>query len=686
MALPLSPLSSSDQNLKTPTTVERTGSYKSPKSYHSPNKSVPQDAENDTTTMSRNPPSSPFVEVVDVENRSACKPRSPSKHPSPKKPPPERRDPIALTEDALRENEGLTRAIHMMEDEAANDGQYFDASNDTISPPTGGPHGYSGMDDTCFSTFSEVPDMTTFVRMGGWPTKSISRSPAKQLRETQNRNGAVTPSQRGRTTPGTTRSRAYGDSSRSPSPTPRRPKAANSADTTNLILDFTEQFNAFAPSSTGSPGREKRKSLSPIKFQPQREVSWGSRGRTPSPAKQMLPPGTPSESRYLANLLDFDIPPAPTPRSIPTISARELESLKSTFLSQISSLRATLNGKEVEINSLKEAVSDAERRVGEAFEDVRELRNAKESLQHQKADWDIREEDMHVILRNAKEEHIRKEREIERLAHSVEESDKRREEAESKLAEAESRVAALRAAAPSTPVGSETGASETGGNKEVEAAVEKVARELHSLYRGKHETKVAALKKSYEARWEKKIRDLETKVDEFSKENDELRLGRDATMSGVLPAPPAPVPTEWEKQLRAAESQRQEEERARLEAELEGLRRAHEATRGELERERVEKGELVAASEEMLSMLAQSAVVEHAGPAGGIENLRGSVSRASGLKGPGFGLGGESRIGRMHVEGRSGSGSGSGSRSGSGIGRSGIMSNIERMGRGRVAE
>ncbi|OTA80049.1 hypothetical protein M434DRAFT_17897 [Hypoxylon sp. CO27-5] len=47
--------------------------------------------------------------------------------------------------------------------------------------------------------------------------------------------------------------------------------------------------------------------------------------------------------------------------------------------------------------------------------------------------------------------------------------------------------------------------------------------DLHALYKSKYETKVAALKKSYENRWEKKGRGLKRKVDQL--ENGKLRLG-----------------------------------------------------------------------------------------------------------------------------------------------------------------
>lgn len=703
MALPLSPLSTSNQNLRTPTTVERSLNYKSPQPYTSPTKSLKLDTAHDTIAIAEDPPSSPFVEVVDLENRSPTQVKSASRSPSAKKQSPERRVPIPLTAAALRENEGLTRAIETLEVEAAANGRQDDHGNGTTLIG-GGAQGYAGVDDTCFSTFSELPDMTQFAHVGRSPTKSVTESTAKQMREAQYRNGVVTPGQRVPDTPGTTRRDSDEVNSRSPSPTPRGPKTFNGNDTTNLILDFTEQFNAIAPNSTRSPTRGKRSSISPIKFAPQREVSWGSRGRMTSPGKQMYTPSTPSETRSFANLLDFDIPPAPTPRSIPTVSARELESLKATFLSQISSLRATLNGKEAEINSLKEAVSDAERRVGEAFENVREERNAKESLQHEKVNWEIRDKERHEVVLSVKEQIFNIEHQRDELTHKLADSDNRLSEAETKLSEAETRIAALRATTPCTPSGSETSASEPannkspGHNKAIEAAVERVARDLHALYKGKHETKVAALKKSYETRWSARIQDLESQLSSLTTENADLKLTHNTTLSEpLLPTPPAPAETEWDKQIRAAEAQRLEEERARLEAETEALKRELERARAEVARERVEKGELVRASEEMLEVLAAQATVhQHStvvASTGGGENPRGSVARTSGLKALGRGVGGasgigngggESRIARMGLG--AGAGAGPGERTVSAGSRSGIMGNIERMGRGRVVD
>jgi chromosome segregation ATPase len=226
----------------------------------------------------------------------------------------------------------------------------------------------------------------------------------------------------------------------------------------------------------------------------------------------------------MSNLLDFDIPPAPTPRSMPTITPRELESLKSSFLSEISSLKASLSGKEAEVQSLKTAVGDAEKRVGESLEQVREERNLKELLAAEKEEWDKRGREMEAVLRNVREEIVHGERERDELEGRLDESERRREAAEMMAQEAESKMAAMKAGKVS-PI-SETSEAKSGechcGGRAVELAVEKVSRELHSLYKDKHETKVSALKKSYEKRWDKKVKDLETQVEDLSKENEEL--------------------------------------------------------------------------------------------------------------------------------------------------------------------
>ena len=679
MAAPLSPLSPSNANRIGPLTGEH---------YQSPTKHAfePQNNEN-LAGSPGNPPSSPFVADVDS---------------SPVKP-----GPRQLTEDALRENEGFTRASHPVGDDTMRTND-FTIHDDTVSA-VDGPAGYAGMDDTAFSAFSAVTnaDMTRFARLGQSPTKNAFGSPPKSPFEegqTPRPTGGA-----GGNTPSRYR-HPYDDGHSSP--TPRRQKPPRDNDTTNLLIDFTGQFN---PAAERSPSRNGR--VSPKKYHTQSELaSHLSSRRTPSPAKQALPPGTPSESRHLANLLDFDLPPAPTPRSIPSISARELESMKSAFQSQISSLKAELSGKEAEVSSLKNAMGDAERRVGESLEQVREERNSKEGLQAEKADWEKRQQEMQTVLKDVKEEIIRGEREKDQLLQRVSEAEYKRQEAESKTVEAESKVAGMRASSSSTAP-SENGSVNT--NSEVEAAVTKVAKELHGLYKTKHEAKVTALKKSYSDRWEKKIKDLQAKIDELSKENDDLRVGRDATMTGVEPgafiarsAPEIEAQKEKERQDREQQEQRLEEQSRQIssvERELKTMQQNLASTTeqnlslaSQLSASRAETAELIAATEELmlLSQTAMSAPPPSSsnGAAGtGAQppppppptDARSTLSRStsgSGLKAPGFGgYSGESRIGRMPAPGAYGWDRDRGEH-GAGGGRSGLLGNIERMGRGRVPD
>ncbi|KAI5293091.1 hypothetical protein KEM55_007297, partial [Ascosphaera atra] len=90
-----------------------------------------------------------------------------------------------------------------------------------------------------------------------------------------------------------------------------------------------------------APGALRRGPLSPYK-----------QGSTNSPARR----------RHLV-----DEVPA-TPRSLPTVTPRELEAMKARLQSEISAVKATLSGRDAEVASLAGAVADAERRVGEAME------------------------------------------------------------------------------------------------------------------------------------------------------------------------------------------------------------------------------------------------------------------------------------------------------------------------------
>jgi hypothetical protein len=517
---------------------------------------------------------------------------------------------------ALQENEGLKHAIEIFEDDAsALDEEDKDEEDDDTVEVTAavvtsdGAHDVppsrehavaeeveeeedaTGVDDTMistFSTFSAVPNLTMLARM-----RDGSVSPTKTMF------GGETPTPRARneaSPPRTARPCIPGSTNNNGN------RQYDSGGNTTNLMDFTEQLR-FGNYPQATPSRRGR--MSPTKAAAN---LLGSGAATIASTPQKRTGAGPSSN--LVNLLDFDIPPLPTPRSIPTITPRELESLKSGFLSEISSLKATLSGKEAEVSSLKTAVGDAEKRVGECMEQLREVKGLRESLEAEKNGWEKRGRDMEDVLRRVKDEIVMGQREREELEFKLDEAEKRREAAEMMAQEAESKMAGMRAgkaAADSamSPEKAGSGLTSPGrSTKEVEMAVERVARELHALYKSKHETKVAALKKSYENRWEKKVRELQGKVDELARENEELRVGRDATLTRVDPARLSEL-----EQERKEEKARDSEQIAHLTAEvdkLEAMVKSVQADNGEirtlLERERVEKGELVQLAEEMMSM------------------------------------------------------------------------------------
>lgn len=558
-------------------------------------------------------------------------------------------------EEVVRGNDGLKKAIEIFEDERSG----LDSAEGSGELSAEAQHELqeydeaAGPDDTMastFSTFSVVPNLTVFSKLGQSPTKHSALE-------------SMTP-----------RAKLYHDSlARPPS------SSGSCGNTSNLLMDFTDQMRFPHQKSPG-----KRGNLSPSRTMP--NIS-----------------ATPN--RQLTNLIDFDIPPMPTPRSLPSITPRELESLKSGFLSEISSLKASLSGKEAEVHSLKTAVGDAEKRVGESMEQMREERAIKEQLFAEKEDWAKRGREMEGVLRKMKDEMMSKQRDREELEQKFEESEKRREAAEMLHQEAESKMAGMRAGrdcerspkdASASPEKSKTTAT---SGREVEMAVERVARELHALYKGKHETKVAALKKSYESRWEKRVRDLESRIEELSNENEGLR-DREVNMTRLDPDTTVAEERKVQAVKDGAAIRELHADVHRLEAIVSTVKRDNKELRTMLEKERVEKGELVQLAEEMMSM--QSMVVggsqrqqrEEQMPA--VSRHQDRQERADLAKTPRA----SGDLGRTLSIGRSGGGSGirapgslartSGhARGGSGglprPGRSGIMSSIEKMGsyRGR---
>lgn len=430
----------------------------------------------------------------------------------------------------------------------------------------------ANMDDTIISTlstFSAVPSMTMFARMGNSPIKTNALGSGMTPR------GPFAASLRGGHSPTkTTEGQVSG-------------RNVTGDDATSLLLDFSEQVGKCGSS----------------RISPTKSMATGNITSTPR--------------RRVSNLIDFELPPMPTPRSIPTVTPRELESLKSNFLSEISSLRASLSGKEAEASSLKTAVADAEKRVGECMEELRDLRGEREVLVSEKEAWERRGREMEKVLRDVQEEIVRSQRDREELESKFLESEQRREAAEMMAQDAESKMAGIRAGKASADSHHATspGRSSTDGigksekdrtAQEVEMAVERVARELHALYKSKHETKVAALKKSYENRWERRVKELESRLQVLGHENDELRE-RHNTMNTF----DIEKLERWEKEIEERKEQHARDqveikhlgaEVRKLEAVVGERERDNEALREMLEKERVEKGELVILAEELMSM------------------------------------------------------------------------------------
>ncbi|KAL4986942.1 central kinetochore-associated-domain-containing protein [Aspergillus falconensis] len=574
------------------------------------------------------------------------------------------------------------------EDISPRDGDYLDIDETNDAPVDDDAHDL--MDDTCLSTFSAVPnvDMTAFANLRGCsPFKSPRPLPEFPVDNEDTKHGSVEPA-----TPFTAKRSIRKNillemSSPVGSPTPgkRQRDDPKPSETPNL-LDLTDSIDFFPRRQRYIMQQQER--LSPSRRSPLRNPR--------SPAK--------------TSLLDFDIPAAPTPRSIPTITPRELESLKSGFLSEISSLKATLSGKEAEVSSLKKAVSDAERRVGEALEEVRIEAARKETLEIEQAEWQRRGREMEDVLRSVKADILEGEQERERLQKKNEEAEKGKEQLQRRIVELETQLTAARKSAVCEHTASETTASpaktaeETA--KEIQDAVEKVARDLHALYKEKHETKVAALKKSYEARWEKRLREAEKKLKAANDECEQVKTERDAALQESVRPGASMIARENEQH--EAEKHVLQAQIAGLQQEISTLKSDSEQLRADLKAERAEKGDLVALVEEWLSMQNQQPAPvpqvnndevtpepvtnDQLPPA---EDAEREVTRStsSGLRGPSSSSvptssHGEKKIPRFgapagrHVRGTSGG------KSGIAVftpGRSGIMGSIERMGRGGAA-
>lgn len=307
---------------------------------------------------------------------------------------------------------------------------------------------------------------------------------------------------------------------------------------------------------------------------------------------------------------------------MPTVTIRELESLKSSFQSQISSLTASLSGKEAQVDSLVKAVSDAEHRVGQAQETLRDERSAREYAEAQMEDWKKKGEEVQKLLQDVQAELARNDTEREQLIARLSEAEKRAEEAEARSADLETKVieAESKNVDMTTFLDSDENTKKIYSELECQNAiaekVNEVARDLHSAYKAKHEKKIKALKDNYQKKADERCKELRVQITRLERQVEEAEKTRDHTFSKVLPANSTTPSTQegtvsastsLPEDLQLLEEQKSEIENlkaklAGLQSELQSLHRSHESVLQDLETERVEKGELVAAAEQMLAM------------------------------------------------------------------------------------
>lgn len=572
--------------------------------------------------------------------------------------------PIQRTSD-LRFNEGITRAISDMQLEEEDGPRQETVNNTVLNEEMSTIHNGENCEshDSCegdvtdiditlninktirddtvgdLSTISAIPtDLTQFANLRNSPTKPI---PADGWTPRPNRNSIAmsTPATRQRPlllSGGSTSSNEDEEA------TPRMMR--RSTDSPLDLMNFTGQTNILIP-PPGSAPRTSRRSPSgrgafPIRVNPtpahrsqasiDREKATG---RSPQKmfSDQPQVPVTPASSRnsmqsnhsFGMDLLDIDLGPIATPRSIPTITPRELETLRSEMQSKISGLEATLSGKEAEVSALNKAIADAEIRAGKSSEALSIERSEKEELRTQKDELDRRAREMEDVLREVKQNAFVEEREREKLRRQAEDAEKRAEECEVKILELNASLDTLkservkqspspikRSEVPSTP-----GA---GSSVDVDAAVknatETVARELHALYKSKHERKVADLKLSYEKRWIKQVDALKAELKESQEEVSRLLNERDVALPGMVVPGQSEALSKMEGQIEelrrwnedlSAQKRVCENEIAGLRSEVDSVKRENESLRADLEAERAEKGELVAQVEVFLTVSAE---------------------------------------------------------------------------------
>ncbi|RMZ78320.1 hypothetical protein DV738_g3951, partial [Chaetothyriales sp. CBS 135597] len=560
--------------------------------------------------------------------------------------------------DTLRFNEGLTRAFNegalaaaaagsdgqgraelsVLHDAGQNAAESQDAHDETdLTFDMGDGDRTIGLDDTVgdLSTISAIPtDLTRFASLRNSPTKTHQQ----QQQQLQQMDGwSPSRKQQHRTSivnsPGSTqrplqllcRTNSNADDDEA---TPNKPQQQqqqpNSNGSPTDLLNFTLPIQAPIP-PPGSAPRGIRRNPSgrgpfPVRVNPSpthRSQASIDRERASGRSPQKAEPATPARHRHSmyalnslgADLLDIDLEPMATPRSIPSITPRELESLRSELQSRISGLEATLSGKEAEVLALKRAITDAEVRAGKFSEELRTERAAREEMQQSRDELERRSREMEEVLREIKQNAFVDAREKDKLRRQVEEGERRFEESEVKILELTASLDTLR---------SQRIKSSPNIDLAVKNATESVARELHALYKTKHERKVADLKLSYEKRWLKQVEQLRLELKASQDQVAKLQTEMEATLSGVIPGQSEAALSKMEGQIEelrrwndelTAQKKVAEAEGAGWKGQVDSLTAETDSLRRDLERERVEKGDLVAQIDEFLALKAEEEAI-----------------------------------------------------------------------------
>ncbi|KAI5288918.1 hypothetical protein KEM52_000986, partial [Ascosphaera acerosa] len=388
------------------------------------------------------------------------------------------------------------------------------------------------------------------------------------------------------------------------------------------------------------PKGRKKRSLSPSrtpkkKHRPSRSLSRSPQMAAVSSARALHSvtpqPRTGSNSRENQELAGFPTPPSPPP----AVSQDELAEIQAAYEARIAALEKIIAAHEAQVARASRAAEEAKAEAAAAADAAAAEAQRREAAEQEAAASQRRVALMEGEVLKARDEVAgeRKRREI--TARALEAEEQKMKELHARLAEVEERLQAQ--ASGRHPRGEEEESTSTAGmvpeadvEKRIQASRVSLAKELHQLYKEKHMTKVAALKKSYEHRWEKRVMEAEGKIKQLQEENDRLRGQAGRTSEDVSAVGKTEAEAEAEAEVDTTHpassaassasgtwtapasmpdlSQQQQALQGRvddLEHALAALQHDYDELMATLEAERVEKGELVAVVDEWLALQAE---------------------------------------------------------------------------------